>query len=465
MLNYNLGTDMKKNIYTAVIIGLSFFITYCSDVPNWGEETYNPNPPEAVTNPIVENINGGAIIRYSLIGNKDLLGVKALYSYNEGGEIFEAYSSAYTDSIVLVGFPDTIERSVTLMAISKSNVESKPIEVKIQPLIPPVEVIRNSLKVRETFSGVFVSWQNPTRTDIGITLYAEDSLGTMVLDNTYFTKTSGQYSFRGYESKETKYRIEIKDRWNNMAAPLDTVLTPIYEEDVVARDAQGRATWIRYGYYGNQNASNTTYWRGDYNSIYGSGDLWKMFDPVTTASSYFHPGLWSTFYVNVYSGDPAHAGIEPKPMHFTIDMTRETKLSRATIFFRNDGNRFNPNDPYHVSVYATNETPKGPEDFNNDKMASLAYWTTWPQVNGTGEWMNDWTHIGEFYFTPPSGARTAPEWTADDKAWSRAGIEKEFFEEYSNTPFRYLRIVCHESIEGSQLLHFVRWDIFGSVVR
>lgn len=456
---------MKTYLYLAAIFLLPFFLTQCSDAPNWGAETYNLTPPGAVSNPIVENINGGAIIHYTLPPEKDrdLLGVKALYSYHEGDEILEVYSSAYTDSVVLVGFPDTNERKVTLIALNKSRVESEPVEVTIRPLTPPIEVIRNSLITRETFSGVFVSWENPTRADIGISLYAEDSTGFMKLDNTYFTRESGQYSFRGFESEERKFRIEIKDRWNNRAIPLDTILTPIFEEDVVARDMSGRATWERYGYAGP--GAGTTLWRGDYTSIYGSGDMWKMFDPVTTSKSYFHPGLWATFYVNIFTGRSEDALIEPKPMHFIIDMTRETMLSRCKVFFRNDGNGFNPNDPYHVSVYATNETPKGPDDFDNDKMASLAYWTTWPQVNGTGAWMDDWTHIGEFFFTPPSGATSAPLWTAEDKAWSRAGVDMEFFEEHSNTPFRYLRIVAHESIEGSQLVHFVRWDMFGSVVK
>lgn len=453
---------MKTYLYLIVITGL-LFITDCSEAPNWDTDVYNPNPPEPISNPIVENIHGGAIIHYTVPQEPDLLGVKALYSYHEEGEKFEAYSSAYTDSVVLVGFPDTKERKVTLIALNKSQVESKPVEVIIKPLIPPVELIRNSLIVRETFSGVYVSWKNPTRADIGISLYREDSLGVMKLDYTYFSRESGKYSFRGYENKERKFRIEIKDRWNNVAAPLDTILTPIHEEDVVARNAAGQATWIRYGYVGP--GVGSTLWRGDYTSIYGRYNFYMMFDPVTTASSYFHPGLWSTFYLNIFTGNPEHAYIEPKPMHVTIDMTRETKLNRCTVYFRNDGNGFNPNDPHHLSIYATNKKPKEPEDFGNDKMASLAYWTTWPQVNGTGEWMNDWTHIGEFIFTPPSGALTPPQWTSEDKAWSRAGVDMDFFEEHNNTPFRYLRIVAHESIEGSQLIHFVRWDIFGSIVK
>ena len=453
---------MKSNIfYLAAIISLLFFLSQCSEVPNWDDEVYNSNPPGAVSNPIVKNISGGAIIHFTLPSDNDLLGVKALYSYHEGGEILEAYSSTRTDSIQLVGFPDTKERKVTLIAFNKSRVESTPIEVTIRPDTPPVEIIRNSLEVRETFSGVFVKWENPSRAEIGVSLYVEDSLGFMNLDYTHFTREAGQYSFRGYQDQERKFRIVIKDRWNNTSIPLDTLLTPLFEEDVVDRDVSGRATWLRYGY---DNGPNITDWRGDYRGQYGNHPLIDMFEVGTSSASYFHPGLWETFYLNFYTGRPEESGILPNPMHVTIDMTRETMLRRCKVYFRDDGNGFNPNDPYHLSIYATNKTPKQPEDFAN-KLESLAYWTTWPQVDGTGEWMNDWTHIGEFFFVPPSGNISYQQWTPEDIAWSRAGVDMDFFDEHNTTPFRYIRIVCHESLEGSRLVHFVRWDIFGAVVK
>jgi len=456
---------MKSHIfYLVAIIALPFFLPQCSEAPNWDNEPHNSTPPGAVSNTIVKNISGGAVIFFTLPPEKDtdLLGVKALYSYHEGGEILEAYSSASTDSIQLVGFPDTKERKVKLIAFNKSRVESAPVEVTIHPDTPPVEAIRNSLEMRETFSGVFLKWENPSRAEIGISLYVEDSLGFMNLDYTHFTRESGQYSFRGYKDEERKFRIIIKDRWNNTSTPLDTLLTPVFEEDVVARDISGRSTWIRYGY---DNGPNTTEWRGDYRSEYSTSyGFFNMFQDGTTAGSYFHPGLWVTFYLDLYTGRTEDANIEPKPMHLTIDMTRETLLSRCKVYFRNDGTGFNPNDPYHLSVYATNQTPKQPEDFD-DKLESLAYWTTWPQVNGTGAWMDDWTHIGEFFFIPPSGNTSYQQWTTEDREWSRAGVDMDFFEEYNTTPFRYLRIVCHESLEGSQLVHFVRWDMFGAVVK
>lgn len=434
-----------------------FFLTQCSEAPNWNDETHDTVSPGQISNPIVENINGGAIITYTLPLDNDLLGVKAIYTYLEGGETLEAYSSAFVNSIKLVGFPNTQQRKITLIAIDKSNNESNPIDVTIQPLIPPIQIIRNSLIVNETFSGVFVKWENDTKADIGVSLYVEDSLGFMNLDYTYFTNESGNYSFRGYDNKERKFKILLRDRWNNTATPLDTLLTPLYEEDVVARSPDGKTSWIRYGY-----VDKTTTWRGDYVGQFGAAEFSRMFDLSNSSNNYFHPGLTDTYDLRRFTDNPLHIGILKRPMHLTIDMTRETKLSRYKVYFRSG--TINPNDPYYLTIWATNKTPKGPADFGNDKMASLSYWTNWVEVGGTDAWKNDWIQIGECLVIPPSGATEQFQWTSQDIAWAQSGIEFDFDPNYSNTPFRYLRIICYDNIKKTELVHFAEWEFYGSVV-
>ena len=449
-------------VYLAAMIIFPLFFASCEAPPNW-DDPKDSVPPGAVSNPIVTPLNGGAIIHYTMPSDQDLLGVKAIYSYREGGERLTAYASVHTDSIVLVGFPDTNERNVTLIAFDESGNDSPPVNVTIKPDTPPVDLVRHSLEVRETYSGVFVKWDNPTKTEIGISLFAEDELGIVDLVYTHFTNEAGQHSFRGFRNEERKFIVTVKDRWNNESEPYETRLTPLFEEDIVARDASGRATWIRYGYI-NGASNEATLWRGDYRGQYSSLAFFNMFEPRNGPMDYFHPGLWADFDLDWYTGIAAHDGVEPKPMHLTIDMTREALISRVKIFTRNDGTSLNPNDPYHISLFATSEMPKQPSDFE-DRMESLAYWTTWEQVDGTGAWMDDWTHIGEFFIIPPSGAKSTTEWTAADREWARAGIDFDIFEEHNTTPFRYLRIVAHESLEKSQLVHFVRWDFFGIVVK
>ncbi len=447
---------MKKIFfYLAIIVLPLSLLVKCKEAPNWDEGITDTVPPGTVSNVNVENINGGAIITYTLPPDDDLLAVKAIYSFTEDGEKMESYSSAFTDSIKLVGFPDTRQRTVQLVAIDKSNNESDPVSVTIKPLVIPVEIIRNSMTVSETFSGVLVQWENPTRADIGVSLYVKDSLGFYNLDYTYFTKESGYYAFRGFKSEERDFRVVIRDRWNNTATPIDATLTPLFEEDLILRDPAGTVAWVRYGH-----ADQTTKWRGDFISQYSGCAFTRMFDRLTSSSGYFHPGLAPTYYLSVFTGNPEHDKIRKKPMHLTIDMLRSAKLSRFKIYFRS-GN-INPNDPYHFKVWATNETPKGPSDFEN-QMESLRYWTDWVEIDGTAAWRNDWTMIADIYIIPPSGAIEQYQWTTDDLRWAQSGIDLDFATEHSNTPFRYLRIECYDNLARSELLHFVEWEIYGNL--
>jgi len=455
---------MKKAdyIFLAIFISALFIFTQCEAPPNWEDDYNNPNPPGVVTVTEVKNINGGAVIFYSFPPDADLLGVKALYSYSEQDPILEAYSSAFTDSIVLVGFPNTNERTVRLITINSSRKESEAVEVRIRPETIPVELIRKTLVVNETFSGVLVKWENPYNVNIGISLFVVDSIGYMNLDHTHFSRESGAFAFRGFESEERGFRIVIRDHWQNTATPLDTMLTPLFEEDVVAKDLSGQASWIRYGYL---DEHNSTTWRGDFPSQYGTAAFFHMWNvTVTSAASYFHAGLWDSFTLDKFTGRPQDVTTNPRPLCVTIDMTRETKLSRFKLYNRNTPS---PEgwEPYHMRIWATNETPKSPEDFDMDKMASLAYWTSWSEVDGTDAWKNDWTLIAEPILIPPSGATETFQWTSADHQWAIAGAEFDFFPEHSATPFRYLRLECIENFNKDNLMQFHGMEVLGAVVK
>ncbi len=449
-----------KTLYSIAWICTLFVFIQCSDAPQWFNEIQDNEAPGPVKDVVVENIPGGAVISFKTPSDKDLLGVKAVYSYTAGGDLLEAFSSAFSDTIRLNGFPDTNERTVQLIAIDLNKNESQPLSATIKPMTPPVEIIRNSLVAHETFGGVFVSWENSSQADIGVSLYVEDTLGYMNLDYTYFTRESkGNYSFRGYANKQRKFRVQIRDRWNNSSSPLDTLLTPLFEENIVARNAGGALLWQRYGY-----ADKTAVYRGDFPGQFSNCEFSRMFDgSIHVNTGYFHPGLIATFNLGVFTGQTGQSTIEPKPLGITIDMVREVKLSRFKIRFR-DGANLNQNDPLHLAVWATNEKPKGPEDFGFDRMASLAYWTPWDAVAGTDAWKNDWQHVAEVQIVPPSGATEPYQWTAEDFAWAKAGIDFEFDPTLSNTPFRYLRIVCYENLKHTVLVQFADWEVYGSFV-
>lgn len=452
-----------KTLHFLMLLISSLSLARCAKAPTWEDDSNDNVPPGTILNPIVRNFSGGATIKYTLPADEDLLGVKALYTYTDGGKIQETYSSAYTDSITINGFPDTQERSVQLIVCDNNNNESPAVVVNIKPLIPPVEYVRNSLTISETFGGVLVKWENPSKANIGVSLYAEDELGLMNLDYTYFTKESGFYAFRGYQNKEKKFQVAIRDQWNNMAMSRDTLLTPLFEEDIVARNPVNNVCiWSRYGYSNPQ----TTTWRGDYiAALDGQTGFPKMFDGSigNGQSGYFNPGVATTTTLDKFTGDITHKGINPKPLYLTVDMTRKAKISRFKLYFR--GGAMNQNDPYHIVLWGLDSEPKGPEYFENDKLKSLTYWTSWPEINGQDTWKNDWKKLADVYIIPPSGATESYQWTDEDLKWAQAGIDFECDAQYSDTPFRYLRFECIDNIKKTSTIHFAEWEFYGNIVK
>lgn len=100
--------------------------------------------PGVVTNIKVVNTNGGATLTYTLPNDKDLLYVKAVYETSKGHQQ-EVKASYYTNSMKLPCFGDTLGHTVTLYAVSKSEIASAPVTVEVNPLVAPYVLAFRSL--------------------------------------------------------------------------------------------------------------------------------------------------------------------------------------------------------------------------------------------------------------------------------------------------------------------------------
>lgn len=425
---------------------------------DWSDPTDNV-PPGPISNPIVENLNGGARITYQLPSDKDLLGVKAIYSLTENGGEREAYSSALKDTIILEGFPDTNERIVKLICIDKSRNESEPVEVIVNPLTIPVKIIGESLTAIESFGGVFVSWDNELKENIGIALYAADSLGILQHNYTYYTnEPEGRYSFRGFNNEEREFRIEVIDRWDNYIVALDTILTPLFEEKIKPYNENGVQLWRQYGIN-----DGTEIWRGDAPKV-NQDMAHEYFDKAFDGNpkTQFSTGN-KGYYLDKFTGNEEDKEKLMNPIYWILDLGRSCYLSRHvnwvwdhTVVILSSG------CPRVFQLWGTNEEPKGVSDFEN-QMESLAYWTSWPAVGGTDAWKEDWSLLTDYVMTPPSGATRNVDVTEEDKAWARAnGFDIEFPSELTNKPFRYIRFVIIETWGGSNtMVQNGDWEFYG----
>lgn len=458
---------MKKILFLYAVSVL--FLWSCSKIQDWADPK-DSTPPGKITNVNIENLHGGVIITYKLPEDNDIMGVKATYSFKEGNEI-NAFSSALRDTIELNGFPDTQERVVNLICIDESQNESEPVSVTVNPLTPPVEIIGNSLKTYVAYGGIYITWNNEYNADISISLYATDSNenGDMKLYNTiYSDDTEGSYTFRGFDDSERKFRVQIKDRWGNYATPVETTLTPLFEEEILSRDDYNNPIWQKYG------LSDGSYlWRGD--AIDGSSRSWEyMIDGavVNMSRDWYYS---RKNYISNYLPDYEPADATTMPLYFTLDLGSEVSLSRHKLWMRGRNpdtsvenalkgtNRYyQQGNMKYYEIWGTKQTPKQKEDFSTIE-ESLAYWTDWPEVGGAGAWRNDWIKLADCEALPPSGATIPSQLTVDDLRYADEGFESEVFPEVNAEKVRYIRYVIKEVWQkGGTNIHCVELKLYGA---
>jgi hypothetical protein len=406
------------------------FALSCEQVKDWSDPT-DGEAPAPVTNPQVENLNGGARITYVLPADKDLLGVKAIYSLDDG-ETRESFASAAKNFITLEGYGSTSKQyTVTLYSLDKSRNESAPVSVTIEPLTPPVDLLMQTLSVQQTFAGVYLNWENTFEKEMAVTLYVADSTGFFqYYDTQYSNARDGSMSFRGLDDTERSFRIEIRDRWNNYAPPFDTIIKPLKEVTISGRDENNSTIWGVIG------MDNDMYkYMGNIPCPAGN---WARFTDGVGYGPYYQLVSYSSYFF------PEAPNIQFLPFYIAIDMKKPASYSRFKYWLGNRSPIGSASAPIAFSLWGTNDLK--PVDIEAGQIANLQYWTGWKtvsgvEVNGTDEWMNDWEKLGEYRLVFPSGMTKymAGMVTAEDEEFIQEGFEFEIDPIMTSKVFRYLR--------------------------
>ncbi|RFZ85233.1 DUF4959 domain-containing protein [Mucilaginibacter terrenus] len=285
--------------------------------------------PGPVTDPVVRNLNGAAVISFTPPADEDLLYVRAVYQTKTGTK-HETKVSKYNRELTVDGFPDTVAYDVSLYAVDKSENASTAVTVTVHPGRPIFQLVRDSISYTADFGGINVRYKNRTESSIAVVLLTNDSTGSFVPVNTAYTKLKqGDFSTRNLKAVDTKFGIYVRDRWGNISDTLLFHLTPLFEEQldrtkihpvILPTDAQ---LGPQYG-----------------------GGVEKLFDGNTTnAAGYYH------------TGDDAKM-----PQWFTIDLGVQAKLSRLSWFMR-EGFFYDLHNPKVVEIWGTN-SPASDGSFN-----------------------------------------------------------------------------------------------------
>src|SRR3546814_16366339 len=109
-------------------------------------------------NVLVGKLNGVSKIIYILPGDEDLFYVLSETEALRGK--IHAKSSLYSNNVLIEGFGDTKAREVTLYAVDRGENRSEPVTVTINPLTPPMQMVRNTVDIKEDFGGVNIQFEN-----------------------------------------------------------------------------------------------------------------------------------------------------------------------------------------------------------------------------------------------------------------------------------------------------------------
>ena len=390
---------MKPKIILFLLVIFSLIFTGCKE--EYPGSLYEDGSiPSPVENVQVKNIPGGARLKYTLPESENILYVKAVYEYPEGN-IRDVISSTYTDTLLINGIGDTKEIEIELYCVNRSEQESEPVKVKINPLSPPVELIRESFVMQETFGGVIVSFTNPTKADMVLTIMINNDNEWQPLETLYTNKDQGVFAARGQDSVLAEFGVFAKDRWNNRSDTLKMNLKPIYETLIPS-------------------PTPVTTLHNDYNKHYQTYTYLYLFDGI-------HGDPAATNYAGTLLNSPA----SKLPQSFTFDFGKPTEISRFKYWMRTNG-YFNFGAPEIWEIWGTNELD--------------------------ADW-SKWTFISDFKAVKPSGLPVGTL-SAEDRATAEAGLDFEF--PVGVPKYRYLRWKSTKNFGSVDYIQFSELTFWGS---
>jgi hypothetical protein len=329
---------------------------------------------------------GGAVFRYTLPDNRDLLYVKAVYSRDEGVES-ESIASIYADSLVVEGFGDTQLKKVSLYAVDRSGNISPPVTQEITPLKPSIYSVGDLLELLPDFGGIRAKWVNESGEEFAIVVLQKDSAsGEYVpMDRMYSTVRNGIFAIgnNSMEPVPVDFAVYAQDRWGHSTETKYYTLTPLFI-----------AEFDKSLFRGTPLPNDCV--------IMGGYPITRLWDGERSGNS----------IVAVQAGDM----IMPKAI--TFDMGTLGNIYRIQFLWRVDpGWEWRGGSPRHMKVYACAE------------------------LDPTGNW-NSWTEIYDYVSIKPSGLPTGQN-TAEDMEKFNAG---EMFDiDLSLPKMRYIRLNVYET--------------------
>jgi hypothetical protein len=343
---------MKKIVFIMIAV-LMCIMSGCREEGRIDHIDDSAPAPAPVTVEKVTGIPGGAVIKYRIPKDKNLLGVKVVYTRN--GEICESKASKYSDTLVVEGFGNTETQEAKLYSIGINEKLSEPVSVTISPLLPPVYSVQFDME--QSFGGVVVSLaENYSNADLSLVLMVADTLkyapdGKKLWKNLqiFYTQSEARkFSRRNLEAKPTDFALYVRDRWGNMSDTVYRQLTPI--EEIKLPKTEFRNAMLPGDFYSPAEGNNN----------YRMEQIWLGGETAN-----------AVIYASEFSA--------PMPQWFTIDLGHKMSISRFQKWPRSNNELYSGSAPRELQLWGSDNP------------------------NPDGSWDESWHLLGEFEQLKPSG--------------------------------------------------------------
>jgi hypothetical protein len=389
------------NFSTLVVMGL-FLALSCSEDEKHPLES-DPTVPRQVTVRSVERLPGAVRFTYDIPDDPNFSYVKAECEIK--GQIREAKTSAYNNTLQIEGFPDTSAYVIKLYSVSRSEVTSAPVQQEVRPLTPAYLEVFKSLDLFADFGGATCLYSNNSAgADLVIMMSYQDSAGIWINSQTAYTsQKEGSLSQRNMDTIPTWFGISIRDRWNNTTDTLKKQLTPIFEEEA-------------------------------------DKSLFRLVSLPTDAGY-----GWGWAHQNLWDGSLAEnrgwisSTESPLPIHITVDLGTTYQFSRFIYWNRENWDFF----------------------FDRQSVLKMEIWGS-NNPNLDGSFDESWTQLMTMKVSKPSGLPFG-QLTAADREAGRAGNQFSF--PLGTPPCRYLRLRILESENMQPEVTIMEFSVFGARVK
>ncbi len=401
------GYKQMRDLILMKHILFIFIVMFCfSACYDKNKDTTAPDPVSDIQ---IIPTNGGAILKYKLPDNNDLLYVKASYMNSLGKNVFRT-ASYYQNQIEIEGFNDNKEHDVTIQVFDISNNASKPVSVKVVPLVSNINLVQSNIKIAPDFGGVSLTWDNPCEKTVFIYLSYKDAEGHEITKIIPSSRAKDRFIVRGMKSTEKEFFVQVEDFWGNKTEKVSKgSFTPIFEEKI------DKSKWTLIGSL----SINGNAWEGK------TVNIWD--DVIDTKES-----NTDNSYAIITRGN--NGGQLNFPLDIVIDLHAKVVVNRITLWQR--------------AFWYGNDTQYFYYQGENVKSFSL-YISNDKEI---------WTKVGYFSLDDPKDEKGNVPVDA-----IKAAIEGHNFDLEQHTPeFRYLKFSIDENFGSENNVCISEISLFGT---